>query len=200
MDAAILAGGQARRFSGRDKSALRVGRLTILQRQLSVLREVAERVVMVGVESPRLQVPGLEIVATPDLVPGGGALGGLYTALSAARSPHVLVLACDLPFVSRAFVGHLAALPGPAHDAVVPRSRDGWQPLCAIYRRDLAARFGERIASGRLKVTDALAGLRVREVGPAEIASVEPDERLFLNVNTPEDLAHAIRLLHKTSR
>lgn len=200
MDAAILTGGQSRRFSGRDKSALRVGGLTILQRQLSVLREVAGRVVMVGGSAPRFRGDGLELEVVPDLVPGGGALGGLYTALSAARSPHVLVLACDLPFVSRAFLGYLAALPGPEHDAVVPRSRDGWQPLCAIYRRDLAARFGERIASERLKVADALADLRVREVGPSEIASVDPDERLFLNVNTPEDLAHAIRLLHKTSR
>lgn len=200
MDAAILAGGQARRFAGRDKSALLVGGLTILQRQLSALREVAERVVMVGALPPGVQVPGFDLEAVPDLVSGGGALGGLYTALSAARSPHVLVLACNLPFVSRVFLRHLAALPGPAHDAVVPRSHDGWQPLCAVYRRDLAAGFGERVASGRLKVADALAELRVREVGPAEIASVEPDERLFLNVNTPRDLARAIRLLHKTSR
>lgn len=200
MDAAILAGGQARRLAGRDKSALHVGGVSILQRQLSALRSVAERVVIVGARHPGIEVPGLEIEAVPDLVPGGGALGGLYTALTAARGPHVLVLACDLPFVSRAFLRHLAALPGPAHDAVVPRSPDGWQPLCAVYRRELAARFGERIAAGRLKIADALADVRVREVGPGEIVSVEPDERLFLNVNTPGDLARAIRLLHKTSR
>ncbi|HOC18594.1 MAG TPA: molybdenum cofactor guanylyltransferase [Vicinamibacterales bacterium] len=200
MDAAILAGGQARRLAGRDKSALLVGGLTILQRQLSVLHGVAERVVLIGGRAPRDPAPGLAIEAVPDLVAGGGALGGLHTALSAARSPHVLVLACDLPFVSRAFLRYLAALTGPAYDAIVPRAPDGWQPLCAIYRRDLAAAFGERVASGRLKVVDALAELRVREVGPAEIASVEPDERLFLNVNTPEDLARAIELLHKKSR
>ncbi len=200
MDAAILAGGQARRLAGRNKSALLVGGVSILQQQLSVLRSVAERVVIVGARHPGIDVPGLEIEAVPDLVPGGGALGGLYTALTAARSPHVLVLACDLPFVSRAFLRHLATLPGPAHDAIVPRSPDGWQPLCAVYRRALAGRFGERIAAGRLKIADALADVRVREVGPDEIASVEPDERLFLNVNTPGDLAQAIRLLHKTSR
>jgi len=213
VDAAILAGGRARRFAGRDKSTLRVGGLSILQRQLSVLRDVAERVVLVagdashlsaggaGLRPPRAASSGvgeLALEVIPDLLPGGGALGGLHAALSAARSQHVLVLACDLPFVTRAFLRHLAALPGPAHDAVVPRSPDGWQPLCAVYRRDLAETFGKRIAEGRLKVADALAGLRIREVGPAEIASVEPDERLFLNVNTPEDLARAIRLLHKT--
>ena len=140
---------------------------------------------MVGALPPGVQVPGFDLEAVPDLVSGGGALGGLVHRAVGRRSPHVLVLACDLPFVSRVFLRHLAALPGPAHDAVVPRSHDGWQPLCAVYRRDLAAGFGERVASGRLKVADALAELRVREVGPAEIASVEPDERLFLNVNTP---------------
>ncbi|HSK11546.1 MAG TPA: molybdenum cofactor guanylyltransferase [Vicinamibacterales bacterium] len=199
MDAAILAGGQARRFGGHDKSALLLDGLSILDRQLSVLGEVADRVVVIGgAAGPRSRAAGLEVIS--DLVPGAGALGGLYTALSAARSPHALVLACDLPFVSRVFLRYLAALAGPAHDAVVPRSRDGLQPLCAVYDRRLAAVLGERIASGRLKVADALAGLRVREVGPAEIASVDPDEKLFLNVNAPADLDHAIRLLHNTPR
>ena len=198
MNAAILAGGQARRFGGRDKSALRVGDLSILERQLSVLRDIADRVVLVAGDPQSLQDRGLEVVA--DRVPHAGAIGGIYTALSAAHSPHVLVLACDLPFVSAVFLRYLAGLAGPDYDAVVPRSSDGLQPLCAVYARGLAPLIGERIASGHLKIADALSAIRTREVGPAEIAAIDPDEKLFLNVNEPGDLDRALRLLHNTTR
>lgn len=198
MNAAILAGGQARRFGGRDKSALMIGGLSILDRQVSVLREVADRVLLVAGDSDSLHGRGLEVVA--DRVPHAGALGGIYTALSASHGEHVLVLACDLPFVSAVFLCHLAGLAGPGYDAVVPRSPDGLQPLCAVYARSLAPRIGERIAAGRLKIVDALEASRVREVGPAEIAAIDPDENLFLNVNAPDDLDRAIRLLHNSTR
>ena len=194
MDAAILAGGQARRFGGRDKSALRIGATSILDRQLSAVREAAGRVFVVTASRARLGRDDVEVVE--DLLPGSGAAGGLYTALEAARSPFVLVLACDLPFVSAAFLRYLASLAGPGHDAVVPRSSDGWQPLCAVYGRHVAARLRARIETGRLKLLDALATLRVREVGPSEIAAAGGGEHLFLNVNTPGDLERASGLWH----
>ena len=42
--AAILAGGRARRFGGRDKSALLVGGRTILERQIDALDGVVDRI------------------------------------------------------------------------------------------------------------------------------------------------------------
>ena len=198
MNAAILAGGQARRFGGLDKSALVVGNSSILERQVSVLREVADRVLLVGGNHVSLEDRALEVV--PDRLPHAGALGGIYTALLASHTEHVIVLACDLPFVSANFLRHLAGLAGPGLDAVVPRSPDGLQPLCAVYSRSLAPRIGELIAAGRLKVAGALEAGRVREIDPAEIAAVEPDEKLFLNVNTPDDLERASRLLHNSTR
>jgi len=198
VNAAILAGGQARRFGGRDKTALMVGNVSILDRQLSVLTGLADRVLLVTGDSEPFHGRGLEVVA--DRVPHAGALGGIYTALSAAQSDQVLVLACDLPFVSAVFLRYLAGLARPGYGAVVPRSADGLQPLCAVYSRSLAERFGECIASGRLKIVDALEAVPVREIGPAEIAAVDANENLFLNVNTPGDLARAIRLLHNTTR
>jgi len=194
VDAAILAGGQARRFGGRDKSALRIGAASILDRQLSAVREAAGRVFVVTASREGFGRRDIEIVE--DLVPGAGAAGGLYTALEAARSPFVLVLACDLPFVSAGFLRYLASLADPGHDAVVPRSADGWQPLCAVYARHVASDLRSRIGAGRLKLLDALAAWRVREVGPQEIDAAGGGEHLFLNVNTPGDLERASELLH----
>jgi len=193
VDAAILAGGQARRFGGRDKSALHVGGSSILDRQLAVLGVLADRVRIVTGEPDRFRDRGIEVVT--DLLPGAGALGGIYTALETATSSHVLVLACDLPFLSAPFLGHLVALAGDTRwDAIVPRSADGWQPLTAVYARRVAPLIKRQVERGRLKIIDLFDTITVREVGEADIAAADPDEALFLNVNSPNDLDRAARL------
>ncbi|HKB49081.1 MAG TPA: NTP transferase domain-containing protein, partial [Ktedonobacterales bacterium] len=68
FSAAILAGGDARRFGGRDKSALVVEGRPILERQLAMLASVANGVRVIRRED--------------DLVPGCGPLGGLHAALT----------------------------------------------------------------------------------------------------------------------
>ena len=191
MDAAILAGGQARRFGGRDKSALHVGGAAILDRQLAVLGVLADRVRVVTAEPDRFRDRDVEVVT--DLLPGAGALGGIYTALETATSDPVLVVACDLPFLSAPFLGHLVTLADERWDAVVPRSADGWQPLTAIYRRRVAPAIRRQVDNGRLKIIDLFDAITVREVDEADIAAADPDEALFLNVNSPGDLERAAR-------
>ncbi len=198
MDAAILAGGRARRFGGRDKSALSVGPVSILDRQLAALSGLADRVVIVAGTTRSFR--GSRVPVIRDRLQNAGALGGLYTALATAQSDHVLVLACDLPFVTAPLLAGLAARASEGWDAVVPRSRDGRQPLCAVYARRLAPLVRARIAAGHLKVADVLDEVRTLEIGPSELATFDPDGRLFFNVNTPDDLARASRLSSRAER
>src|SRR3970040_2689113 len=100
-DAAILAGGQARRLDGRDKGALPVAGVRVIDRQLEALRPLTSRIVIVGGPPDRYGDVGVPVV--PDLLPDAGPLGGLYTALHGA-SARIIVLACDLPFVSSPFL------------------------------------------------------------------------------------------------
>jgi molybdopterin-guanine dinucleotide biosynthesis protein A len=188
--AAILAGGQARRLGGLDKSALAVGALTVLQRQLAALDALTPHILIVGRErldgEPRLRT-------VPDRIAAAGALGGIYTALLEAPTDLVLVIACDMPFLTAAFLELLAvrAETEPDADAIVPRDDRGRHPLCAAYRRRAAAAFKTRIDAGELRVLDALGAVAVREIGPDEIAAHDHDGRLLLNVNTPDDYARA---------
>ena len=79
---AILTGGHARRFAGRDKSQLLVDGRTILARQVDALKPCVERILLVGADKPALD-PGLTVVA--DRVAGCGPLGGLDAASSCMR-------------------------------------------------------------------------------------------------------------------
>ena len=198
MDAAILAGGRARRFGGRDKSSLDVGGASILDRQRAALRSVAGRIFVVSGNPAPYQERGLEAVA--DLVPGAASLGGIYTALAHATAEQVLVVACDLPFLTASFLRRLASEAHPGDEAVVPRSADGWQPLCAVYSRGLAEPARRQIEAGRLKIVDFLAAARVREIGPEAIAEHDPDGLLFFNVNSPADWQLANQLAASRGR
>jgi molybdopterin-guanine dinucleotide biosynthesis protein A len=181
--AAILAGGRARRLGGLDKSRLVIGGRTILQRQIDLLHGLVDRVIVVADEPGRFADAGVPVV--PDARPGCGSLGGIYTAL-------VLVLACDMPFVTTPFLARVLEA-GRDADIAIPRARDGYHPLCACYGPACAAPILRRMDAGAFKVMDLLSDVRVREIGPEEVAAFDPDDLLLLNVNTPDDLARAER-------
>lgn len=186
--AAILAGGQARRLGGIDKSALVVGARSILDRQLSLLHGLTSHLLIVI--SDRSRVPAVNVPVVVDRIGGAGALGGLYTALVEAPTEQVLVIGCDMPFLTAPFLRHLAEC-GRDVDVAVPRNDHGRHPLCASYARRTASHFQTRIQAGDLRIGEALMDLTVRELGPDDLASFDPDGRLLLNVNTPEDYARA---------
>ena len=192
--AAIIAGGQARRFGGRDKGELAIGDARIIDRQIAVLREVADHLVIVAHEADRYRSLGLPVFE--DLVPGAGALGGIYTAITVAPDPQTLVVACDMPFLSVPFLRHLANA-GCDVDLAIPRTADGYQPLCASYSRSCADPIRRRLEVGALKVLALLSDVQVREIGPDDIAPYDPDGMLFFNVNTPNDYARSLTLLER---
>lgn len=177
--AAILAGGKASRFGGQDKGALVVEGQTILERQLSALSLAATEILIVGAGTPR---DGVRVVS--DFVPGCGPLGGLHTALSEAACEVVVVVACDMPYVTAPLLAHLAHLADEA-EAVVPMTEHGYHPLCAAYTRACLGHIAGRLASGRLKMMEALTDLNVRVVATEEIERFGRRHRLLANLNTP---------------
>jgi molybdenum cofactor guanylyltransferase len=172
LSAAILAGGRATRFDGRDKSALLVDGRTILDRQMDVLSSIADDVQVVR----------------EDMVPGCGPLGGLHTALAQARHDLVFVLACDMPHITAAFVSYLVSI-APSSDIVVPRTERGYHPLSAVYRRTCLPAIARRLAERQLRMTDLFSDVRVRVVSGDELDRFGGRDRLLANVNTPAELA-----------
>ncbi|HET7618150.1 MAG TPA: molybdenum cofactor guanylyltransferase [Vicinamibacterales bacterium] len=188
---AILAGGRASRLGGADKSSLLVGGRRILERQVEALHAVTRDVLIVAgtAHDVRFDRTGLRVVH--DRVEGAGALGGIYTALTSAAPGRVIVLACDLPFVTGAWLARLIAEPADAADAVVPRGPRGLEPLCAVYATAAAPAIAARIARGALRAAPLEPDLRVREIAPEVVAEFDRDGLLFANVNTPHDYERA---------
>lgn len=172
--AAILAGGRATRFGGRDKGALVVDGQTIRERQVAMLSDVAAEILIIGAEQ--------------DLIPGCGPMSGVHAALATARYDTVFVMACDMPHVTAAFVRHLLELAGAA-DLVVPRTERGYHPLCAVYTRTCLGPLERRLAARMFQMTALVDDVRVRVVEAEEIEAFGDRHRLLANVNTPADYA-----------
>ena len=125
----VLAGGRGRRMGGRDKALLRThGGETILARLVRVAAEAELAVAVAG--GP--QRAGLRVVA--DDPPEIGPLGGLRALLRDAGARPLLLVGCDMPFVTADLLARLARAPCEAA-VLAPRDAETgkWQPLFARY-------------------------------------------------------------------
>jgi len=188
FQAFILAGGASRRM-GTDKSRLVINQQTFTERIAETLFEITDSVTLVGRALDDSALPKV-----PDIYPQWGALGGLHAALAACSREWAIVVACDLPFITKELFSHLASLKLD-HEAVVPLQKDGRpQPLAAFYRVNPCRERAETlIRAGRRRPLDLLEAVDTRWVAFAEIRNLDQADSFFVNINTPEDYYEAIR-------
>ena len=186
----VQAGGESRRM-GQDKALLPFLGKPLILRVIERVAHLADELLVTTNHPGAYQF--LECRLVPDLVPGRGALGGLYTALSAARHDLVAVVACDMPFVSAELLGaELDLLVEERCDAVIPQTVDGTEPFHAVYRRaGCLPAIEAAITADRWRVNAWFSQANIRLLTPQEIAQYDPQQLAFWNINTPEELRRA---------
>jgi molybdopterin-guanine dinucleotide biosynthesis protein A len=184
----VLAGGRGQRL-GADKATIEIAPgETLLQRALALVAPLSDDLIVVQRADQHLDAPGARVIS--DRPPFEGPLAGILAGIEAARQEWSLVVACDMPFLSRPLVRYLLAL-RPGHDVVVPRLEVGMEPLHALYHRRAAPAIQAALERGERRLISFYRALRVRAVTPDELAPFDRDGRAFFNVNAPEDLAQA---------
>jgi|SRR5450432_34011 len=187
----VLAGGKSSRM-GRDKATLPWRGQTLLERALEATRAVASVTHIVGAAA-RFGLCGSVV---EDIFPGRGPLGGIHAALRATDRELNLILAVDLPFVTPALLAHLIQRAQEAPQmAVVPRLKTGWEPLCAVYRKEFLTIADGALGRGQNAIhpllEDAIQGdarLGILAIDEQELANFGFSSRMFRNVNTATDL------------
>ena len=192
ISAAIMAGGKSVRM-GRDKAFLKIGALTAVEFQLQRLRPLFEEIIL-STNTPE-KFTALDIPAIPDLIPGRGPLGGIYTALSSVKNPYLFAIACDMPCVSPVLIQYMRER-CEGYDVVVPETERGLEPLHAIYSVNCVPAIKRQLeTAGGGRVIGFFPEVKVRVVTKEEIAGVEGGADAFLNFNTPEDYHRVLELL-----
>ncbi len=184
FSAVVLAAGHSTRM-GRDKALLEVNGHALWQRQRDVLRAAGAGEVFLSARPEQAwtrHVSGFDAIVH-DATPSCGPISGITAAIERASDPHVAVLAVDLPAMTSAWFALLrgACAPGVG---VAGRRGDFFEPLAAIYPREMMTLAWEALAGGKYSLQALLARgveerkMRVREIGPAE-------EAWFQNWNEP---------------
>lgn len=213
----ILAGGQNRRM-GRDKALIEFHDKPLVAHVLERVQPLCSETLIVANNSAAYARFGCPIVG--DVFPGMGSLGGIFSGLQAAHEPYALAVACDMPFLNQELLRYLISLT-PGFDVIVPQAmdpsrhpwpppqavaeadaaprppaarRDDLHPLHAVYSKACLPAMERRLRDGDLRLVSLFDQLRVRIVTPAEVDTLDPRHRSFFNVNTPEDLQHALAL------
>ena len=170
---------------GRDKAFLEVGGRQVIERVLDAVRPLTDDL-FIGTNSPEKFVAfGERMVA--DIYPNKAALGGIYTAIEAARHPHVLIVACDMPLLNQALLKHLISL-APTADVVAPMI-DPPQPetMHAVYSKTCLPVIEARLLANKLRIIGFFEEVAVNYVDRAAIQRFDPHFYSFLNMNTPEE-------------
>jgi molybdopterin-guanine dinucleotide biosynthesis protein A len=132
VGAVILAGGAATRVGGRDKPALAVRGVPMLDRVLAAVAGARQRIV---VGPPRSDLP-VDVRCVREQPPGGGPVAATAAGLALVDADLVALLAADLPFLTgEAVLALVAALDEPATPARAPDARAPDEPVPAVDAR-----------------------------------------------------------------
>lgn len=176
----IVAGGKARRLSGLAKGLLVYQGRTFLERLLDLRPLFAEVLLGTNDAAPYARF-GLGTVA--DAIVDRGAPGGVHALLAAARTPWLLAVAADMPFVAQAAVEALLAARSDGADAVCFEVSGRLQPLLAVYRAEIARAWGEALAAGP-SFGKLLSRFQTTVLPERALALVDPSLRSVEGVNT----------------
>jgi len=187
---AIQAGGESRRM-GRDKGLIPFLGRPLIARVIERLAYVADEIIVTTNKPDDYRFLGLPLF--PDLIPGRGALGGLYTALSAASQPFTAVVACDMPFACPELLAGLRdALVQSGYALAIPHLEGGLEPFHAVYDRDACLpHIRAAIDSDKWRVDAWFPKVKVNLFREDVLRRFDPNLRCFSNVNTPEELTLA---------
>lgn len=191
---AIVAGGGAVRFGGAPKGLHRVGGVRIIDRVASALRATTSELMVVSNAPDASQwIPGVAVHG--DVRPERGSLVAIHTALTQARGD-VLVVAWDMPFVSPELLRLIRDREHRSGMAVIPEGPSGLEPFCALYTRECLPIIEQALADRDLGVSRMIARLPgVVRIPVREVETLGDPAALFFNVNSPDDLAAAERML-----
>jgi molybdopterin-guanine dinucleotide biosynthesis protein A len=92
-----------------------------------------------------------------------------------------------MPFLNRAFMEYLVSR-AAGYDIVVPETPDGLQPLNAVYARRCLPVIRGLLDRNRLKISGFYPEYPLLKIPPETIRPFDPEGRMFMNINTPEEL------------
>jgi molybdenum cofactor guanylyltransferase len=185
MTGIILAGGKNSRM-GTNKAFLEIDGIRLIDKTINIYREIFSEIIIVT-NDPLSYIEFTDAAIVTDIYKGKGPLGGIYTGLFYSKNDYAFISACDMPFLNKEFIIYLTEQ-ADKFDIVVPQLSEGFQPLHAIYSQSCLSHIKKMMLADKLKITGFYKDVRLLSIPEEKIKPFNRDDRLFLNINTPEDM------------
>jgi molybdopterin-guanine dinucleotide biosynthesis protein A len=189
----ILAGGMNTRFSGQCKAFLSVGGKRIIDHLYSIFNALFEDILLVTNDPHKYLEWDINIVT--DLFPVRSSLTGIHAGLFYTLNPFAFFAACDTPFLKRELVETIISSIEPSVDVVIPETPAGLEPLCAVYSKECLKPVEQHIIQNKFKIQQLFQKRRVKKIPEKILREKDPDLMSFFNINTPEDLDKANKMM-----
>ena len=191
---AVMAGGESRRF-GADKALASWNGRTLVENAVEILGELFPSLLVLVKEPEAFAfLKGANLRVAKDLIRETHPLGGIASALSYARTEHVFVCACDMPFLRGELISALwEACHG--YDACVPVWQGRFQPLCGIYSQKCLGVMERMMKDECLKIQMLFDRVPTRFFTEKEVLPVDPQGLSFVDLDTREEYERARGLL-----
>lgn len=174
---AILIGGDSSRM-GVDKATFEVEGLAMANRVSQAATEAgANEILLVGGTQARAKK--LSGTWKKDLYPGEGPLGGVITAVKTAHNDAVVVLSCDMPFITGAVITSLVRGLQDAQATVGRTDRLNW--LCAAWSKSECLTTLQSVWKREERAVHRAAVL-------LDVAEIPVPAMAVRNINEPADL------------
>ncbi len=191
----ILAGGKSRRM-GENKALMKLGNDSLIGHVIHRMQNVTDELLLIT-NSPT-EYGHLGVPMHGDILPGTGALGGIYTGLTHASHDAVLCVACDSPFLEPKLLTYLVSVLGE-YDAVMPETfahhddttQTTLQTLCAAYSKRCLSIIELMLRESELRVHALQERAHIKCISPEIWQAFDPDGMSFFNINTPKDFERA---------
>ncbi|MBC9783202.1 molybdenum cofactor guanylyltransferase [Heliobacterium chlorum] len=194
--AIILSGGRNSRM-GKNKAFMPVGGKAIIEQTIAELEPLMNDILVVTNEPEKYRYLGVPLIV--DIFPGQGPLSGIHAGLTASRHHHNFIVACDMPFVDRHLVQAMLKM-APGYDVVVPQVGDYLQPLYAIYSKNCLLPIEQCLREDIRKVIAFYHKVRLRYASEKILGQWGDLEKIFYNINTPDDLSKAMKFCQERDR
>ncbi|MBW1836402.1 MAG: molybdenum cofactor guanylyltransferase [Deltaproteobacteria bacterium] len=189
----ILAGGQNKRFAGKNKALCRINGQRIIDRIYLIFKAIFNEIILVT-NNP-IEYLDWDVTIASDIVPVHSSLAGIHTGLFYTTAPYVFISACDTPFLKKELVECIIEHIDPNFDAIIPETSAGLEPLCAAYSRECVNMMRQKLLENKLKIQRIFNKNRIKKIPEPILRKKDKDLISFFNINSPEDLAIAQKMI-----
>lgn len=191
----ILAGGKSSRM-GTNKALLSIDGKSVIEHVVAELDSIVNNIIIVTNSFEDYAFLNLPMVE--DEWKDMGPLAGIHAGLSATKTEHNLLVACDMPFIS-ARLGSVLLGQLTEYQVAIPKISDKIHPLFAAYRKEVKEEAKAALEQKQLRIREMFRNIHVKIMNEIELNDygIKLSESDLFNMNHPEEYEQAKKMSMK---